>query len=1193
MEFFKFELRYWLRGFMVYSFLGIVALLFGFATGSDNVQVGSAIGNTYRNAPYVIMQYYVAAGLLAALMVSAIYDSAASRDFATKFSDVLFSKPIGKWNYLIGRFIAATLIALIPSLGIAIGMIVAGSMPNIDIERWGPFRWDAHVFGMLLFALPNTLLVGSIVFAIAAWTRNTMYSFLGVLLLMVAYGVSQAVLSDINNDFLAMMIDPLGGTPYGILTKYWTVDQRNHWCLPFAGMLILNRVLWLAVALAVFAIASWRFSFETGRVRERRATEALSVVPLARPTELGDWPKATPKTSWIAQLRSCTRLDIDAITRTPAFIVIVLAAMLNTSVALFMGATEGYGLSSFPVTYKMVDLIRGSLFGFLIPVITYFVGVVVWRDRDSKIQEIVGATPTPNSVFVVSRFLSLLTVIMIILVVTIMLSCSVQVFYGFSRLQPGVYAFELIVIEALRFGFFIVLAMLAHTFSPNKYVGYFAFIVLLILNAFVWQWMRIDSLLVRFGRLPTYVYSDMFGVAPYTSGLIAYAIYWLACAALVLWICSMALHRGVPKSMIARLSEGLRSNSRSSKVFAMVAGLAMLVQGTWLVYNTQFLNTFVGSVDQEQRRVRYEKDYSQFENVPQPKVTSVRYEIDIYPETRNMRMLGTQMIQNKSDVLIDTLYVNLAPTYKTILEIPHATLEMDDKKLAFQSYRLQPALGPGESLEMRFEVQSETRGIENQISNVELVQNGTFFNNSIAPHFGYDPDRRIMDPNIRKKFKLATADSVPTLTRDCGVACYSHYVGQDADWVEVETVMSTSGDQIAVAPGSLVEKWTKDGRNFFRYKLDHPSLNFYSFISARYEVERSKSGDVDVEVYYHPEHTWNVPRMSQAIKEALDYCGKEFGPYRHKQARIIEFPRVASFAQAFPGTMPYSESIGFIARMDKPDDIDMVYYVVAHEMAHQWWAHQVIGARMQGATLLSETLAQYTALMIMRKEYGPDMMHKFLKYEMDSYLRARGAERLKERPLISVDPTQGYIHYRKGSVALYYLAEMIGEQRINVALKDIIEVYAYKGPPYPTSHVLVDRLRKQTPDELQYLIKDLFEDITIFANRTLEAKATRRPDGTYLVQIEVECSKFKADDKGVETECDMDDWMEIGAFAKPEAGKRYGALLHRERVQLKSGKHQLEFTVASEPYQAGIDPRNFLIDRMPDDNLKRITIGSK
>ena len=1192
MEFFRFEMRFWLRGWMIYIFLGIVALLFGFATGSDNVQVGAAIGNTFRNAPFVIMQYYIAAGLLVALMVVAVYDSAASRDFATKFSDVLFSKPINKWNYLIGRFCAATLISLIPTMGISIGMIVAGWMPGIDTERWGPIRWDAHALGMLTFAIPNTLLVGAIVFAIAAWTRNTLYSFLGVLLLMVAYGVSQSLVSDISNEFLAMMIDPLGGTAYSIPTKYWTVDQRNSWCLPLSVPLIINRVIWLAVGILTFILAGLSFSFNTGNIRRRSSKKRVVPAFVEPHAPITEWPKIKPQPNWLSQFRSCVWLDVVAVMRTPAFIVVLLAAMLNTTISLFTGATEGYGLSSFPVTYKMIDLVRGSLFGFLVPVLIYFTGVVMWRDRDCKIQEIVGATPVGNSVMIVSRLVSLLTVVLSILVVTILLSCSVQLFYEYSRLQPKLYVLELIVIESLRFGFLIVLAMLAHTFSPNKYVGYFAFVVILILNAFIWQWFRIDTLLVRFGRIPGYTYSDMFGFAPYTTGLIAYSLYWIAGAAVVLWICSIALHRGVPKSIRSRVAEGWQTASRGSKIFAMIALSAMLLQGGWLVYNTQFLNTFVGSVEQEKRQVRYENQYAQYENAPQPRVTAIRYAIDIYPDTRNMRMQATQKIVNKSEAPIDKLIVNLAPTYKTTLDIPGASLELDDEQLACQTYRLEPALAPGESLDMSFVVVSETRGIENQVSNSELLQNGTFFNNSIAPHFGYDANRRIMDPNRRKKNKLEPAESVPKLDRDCGIACQNHYVALDADWVDVETVISTSADQIAVAPGSLLEKWTKDGRNFFRYKLDHPSLNFYSFISARYDVERSKMGDVDVEVYYHPEHAWNVPRMSASIKAALEYCGNQFGPYKHKQARIIEFPRIASFAQAFPGTMPYSESIGFIAKLDRPDDIDMVYYVVAHEMAHQWWAHQVIGARMQGATLLSETLAQYTALMIMRREYGPDMMHKFLKYEMDSYLRARGTERLKERPLISVDPSQGYIHYRKGSVALYYLAEMIGEQRINSALKEIVEAYAYQGPPYPTSHVLVDRLRQQTPAELQYLIKDLFEDITIFANRTIEAKATEQPDGKYLVNIEVECSKFKSDEKGLETECDMDDWLEIGAYAKPEGKNRYGTLLHKERVQLKSGKHKLEFTVDSLPYQAGIDPRNFLIDRIPDDNLKRISVGT-
>jgi aminopeptidase N len=332
--------------------------------------------------------------------------------------------------------------------------------------------------------------------------------------------------------------------------------------------------------------------------------------------------------------------------------------------------------------------------------------------------------------------------------------------------------------------------------------------------------------------------------------------------------------------------------------------------------------------------------------------------------------------------------------------------------------------------------------------------------------------------------------------------------------------------------------------------------------------------------------------MMNSIKKSLDYYIKNFGPYDHKEARIIEFPRVARFAQAFPGTMPYSESIGFIANLNHPDDIDFVFYVVAHEMGHQWWAHQVIGANMEGATLLSETMAQYSALMVMEKEYGRDTMRKFLQYEMDNYLRSRGTERLKERPLLTVEANQGYIHYRKGSVVLYYLKEMIGEEAVNRALRKVIHKYAYAPPPYPTSYALVDALREETPPNLEYLIKDLFEDITLFSNRTLQASAQKRPDGRYDVTIKVEAHKYKADAKGSETEVPVDDWIDIGAFAKPAKGKKYGDTLYRDRIHMTLNNSTYTFTTASLPDKAGIDPFALLIDRIPDDNMKSVTLAT-
>ena len=255
-------------------------------------------------------------------------------------------------------------------------------------------------------------------------------------------------------------------------------------------------------------------------------------------------------------------------------------------------------------------------------------------------------------------------------------------------------------------------------------------------------------------------------------------------------------------------------------------------------------------------------------------------------------------------------------------------------------------------------------------------------------------------------------------------------------------------------------------------------------------------------------------------------------------------------------------------------------------MAHQWWGHQVVGAEMFGATVLSETLAQYSSLMVMEKKFGRDTMRKFMTYEMDNYLASRGQELIAERPLMEVGSQQGYIHYRKGSVVMYYLKEMIGEDRVNAALKSLIEKFAYRDGPYPTSVDLVEALREQTPPELEYLLDDLFKEITLFENWT--DKTTYRKVGEkYEVTVDIHCQKFQADEEGNQKAVDIADWIEIGAFAKPESGREYGETLHRQRVKIDQEKNTFTFMVDEVPALAGVDPFSLLIDRLPDDNMKK------
>ena len=1182
--FFKFELNFWLRGMMLYIFVFIIGLLVFAAVSTDEVRIGGGLENTHRNAPHVIQSFYSVMSLVICVMVAAFVNAAASRDFTYDTHQLIYTKPISKLGFLTGRFWGSALIAMIPLLGVSLGIIVAKWMPWVDPERWGPISWPAHFWGFICFAVPNTLMIAAIVFAIAVFTRSSIAAYLGAIGVLLGYSLTGDMISDLDNEQLAMLLDPFAISTFSSLTKYWTVDEKNSSYLALSGILLWNRVLWLSVAAAVFSLTAWRFSFAERRRAGKSTEEPLSAAEVVMPS-------VHIHEGWAArwtQLLSQISVDFWGIVKSNVFIVVMLVAAFNMIAGLILSTSEGFGISAKPVTYNIVLIIRGNMYLFLVATIVYYTGVVVWKERDARLDEVYDALPHPTWLIFIAKMIAITLVIAIVLSLGILSGIIVQACYGYTRFQLGLYARELLVLDLMRMFFLAVLAMFIHVISPNKYIGYFAFIAVVIANTFMWGPLKIDTRMVRYASIGSYTYSDMYGFAPFAPMLRAFTTYWLLFASLICVAAILWWQRGKERAYSQRFSESLKRSV--GPVGAVGIGLftAWTACAGWVFYNTQIVNELADSEQQVTLRASYEKDFkSQYEGLPTPRVTDVKYEIDVFPYRRALTLRGEQSMTNKTDQPITEMLLVIDDDFENEIEIEGAQLTETFQDYGLQLYVFDPPMQPGDVRSMSYTVSYASEGFENSVSKTEIVQNGTFFNNMIVPQIGYQPGGELRDKSDRKKHDLGEPQPMPPLDPDNLKARGNTYLNNWSDWVNVETVISTAADQIAVAPGSLRESWEQDGRRYFRYVVDHPSLNFYSFISAKYERLAGKWNDVDVEVYYHPEHVWNVPRMRDSIIASLEYCSEEFGPYRHKQARIIEFPRVASFAQAFPGTMPYSEGVGFIADLSDKQDIDKVFYVVAHEMAHQWWAHQVIGANMQGATVLSETLAQYSALMVMEREYGRDMMRKFLRYEMDRYLRSRGREMLKERPLIKVESQQGYIHYQKGSVVMYYLKELIGEDKVNEALRTLIDRFGYAGPPYPTSVDLVEALRAQTPPEYQSVIDDLFEKIILFSNRTLEATVSPTDSGTYHVTLKLECRKFEADEKGAQEELEIDDWIEIGAFAEPEKGEKFGRTLYRERLKISERHPTFEFEVREQPAEVGVDPFSLLIDRVPDDNMKK------
>jgi len=258
----------------------------------------------------------------------------------------------------------------------------------------------------------------------------------------------------------------------------------------------------------------------------------------------------------------------------------------------------------------------------------------------------------------------------------------------------------------------------------------------------------------------------------------------------------------------------------------------------------------------------------------------------------------------------------------------------------------------------------------------------------------------------------------------------------------------------------------------------------------------------------------------------------------------------------------------------------------AHELGHQWWAHQLIGGRVEGSNMLSETLAEYSALMVMKQKYGSDNMHRFLKHELDQYLRGRAGEIRKERPVVLVQ-NEPYVWYQKGGQVMYTLADYIGEDKLNLALRNFLTQYRYanandsQSGPYPDTREFVDSLRTQTPPGLQYYITDSFESIVLYDNKAVTATVTQTSDKKYKVILTVQTRKLKSDGSGNETPMALSDYIDIGVFTGKKDEEKP---LYLKKEKITQANQIFEIVVDQMPTRAGIDPYNKLIDRIPDDN---------
>ncbi|MDY7225180.1 M1 family aminopeptidase [Hyalangium rubrum] len=1170
--------------FGVYLALGFITMNAAGGAWEGVVFSAGGGGKVLANSPHSLGMMMAFLGYTGVIITGAMMGQAVYQDFAAGTHTLFFTTPISKAQYLFGRFLGAFLVLLVIFSSLGLGAFVGSHMPWLQKHLVGPTLPAAYLRPYLLSVLPNLIITGSLFFALATLTRRILPVYVASVVLFIGYLVGSNLLAELDTKWIAALVDPFGLSAQGFASEYWTVAEKNTQLLPLEGWFLVNRLVWLAIGMGALAFTYLRFqrthALDLKGAKEQTPREAETATAVLVP------PPATRdfrSTTFLGLLPRLAWLDLKETVKNVYFVVMVLAGVLFVLISSrALGSI--YGTNTWPVTYMVLELVGGTFSLFHVIIITFYSGELIWRERDAHMSGLMDTLPTPGWLPYVTKLLALMGVQVLLTFVVLACGMLVQLTRGYTQFELGLYLQELFGMRLLDLWLLCVLAVFIHVVVNHKYLGHFVMVLYLMVSTFAAQ-LGFEHNLYRFGGTPPYTYSDMNGYGPFLRPFYWFQGYWALTAVVLALVAHLGWVRGTEEGRRSRLLSVRARLSHPVRFGLALSLLALALVGTYIFHNTNRLNRFTTEREEQEELAEYERKYKALEKEPQPRIVAVKVQTDLYPQEARVHFQGTYGLENRSGQPVKAIYVALPATKElTVKRLSVAGMEApseQDAKHGLSTYRLSEPLPPGAKAELHFDLEYTSRGFKNDAQNTEVVENGSFLNSNLLPHLGYSEGAELSDEDIRKRMGLPHKERMADVN-DLN-ARMNTYITSDSDWVTFEATVSTSPDQIALAPGYLEREWTEGGRRYFHYKMDRPILNFYSFLSARWQVRRDKWNDVAIEVYYHPGHEYNVERMVDAVKASLDYYTQAFSPYQHRQVRILEFPRYATFAQSFPNTIPYSESIGFIARVDPddPEDVDYPYYVTAHEVAHQWWAHQVIGGNVQGATLLSETLSQYSALMVMKRKYGAERMGRFLRHELDRYLRSRAIERNKEMPLARVE-NQAYVHYNKGSLVMYALQDYVGEDKVNQALAAFLKKTAYQQPPFTHSPELIAELRAVTPEHLRYLIEDLFERITLYENRAVTATSTARPDGKFEVKLTAKARKVEANGLGEEKDLSLDDWVDVGVLDKD------GKPLYLERHRVQAQDVSFTVVVDQQPFKAGLDPLYKLIDRKPDDNTVRV-----
>lgn len=1206
---FLFELQIQFRRPATYLYFAAILIfsLGTFATGSLPLAEKEHI-----NAPYVLALWCAAMSMILALIGSSVMGLPIYRDIEYRTKQYYLTYPISEGGYFWGHYLGAFIGLLFIASGIIIGAyggtLLGPIMGWRYIEQYGTNSPAYYLQPFFTVALTNLFFTASLFYGLVSLTRSVKVIYGGGVLLFLCYFLSFFFLINDHSTTVVNLADPFAINGIMLQANDATIIQKNSSLIAISGTFLVNRLLWTAMGFAILFLAYGRFSF--GRFFSEQAGKKL-IVDTPINTSVSHIPKVRvsfKKPYGRRTLASLVKTELLNLVTDNYFWIILSSGIIFLLLSFGMGVSP-FGIPELPRTVLLFNIFTDTFPFYFFIFILFYTGEILHRERGSGFAVINDTLPPSNRLLSASKLVTLLLLGISMALIPVVCGLGVQIAQGFYHFNFTLYATQVFLLLIPRLIEIVIFCYAVHVLVNQKFVGHTIGLLLWLVLFFLDKSGTLDYHLLLYGITPKYQLSDMDGLGHMSGPVIWFNIYWLLFGGLLIIAAALGYNRGISSAFKDRCMLARQRFNRTTRRVTMVVLTVFLIVGSFIYYNVSYLNNYLTQNEQTVRKVKFEIALKRFAGLPFPKVIRIRSQVNLYPDKQQASTNAWVTIINQSTLPITQLLVDgdELTEFNIITQgkaIPYTYplfyhrgifnfFKPENEPSEYRLYHFSHALVPGDSLLLEVHSSQIYTGFSNDLYAENMLHNGTLFTGGL-PSLGYDAAEELTDPFERRKYHLPKRIEPGDIPQDDPVGRATLKAGPTIDLLKLDITISTSAGQTALAPGKLIKQWQQGGRNYFHYTLADPGCYMpLSMLSARYAILQDTvqlHNLVKIAVYYHPQHAANIGRFMAAYKDGLHYFNTVYGDYPFGDIRLAENNVYQNKITSLATLDAYTEDFAWNAHFSDPNQFDYIYFRTARTLAQQWWRFQVSPNNTVGSLIISEGLANYSALALMEKKYGKANMRNILLDQLNDYNYRRTRLDEPEHPLLTMNlPEQG----GKAGVALFGLQNLIGEDSLNAALRDFKNNYAFKNkPPYAGNNDLYRYLQKHVPDSLKYYLADNWLKVTTYNNKVTEAKAIAISGGGYRVTFTVNVDKSALDKNGREVPVkSMNDYINLGVFAAGtinKAGRWQTNPLYLKRYKLTAGTHTITVKVKGKPEFVGIDPYANLMDKNAGDNMKNL-----